>query len=257
MRYLILAIALFNIAATGTIARDYTDYCADANCMGCWRFEEDLQDKAFDSSGEGGMLVETSGTIPIVTSDDGLGNARDFELGDTEEFVQSDGLSTDISGANQAISICAWINSEETAAGNYYFVSKYDTGANQRQYGLQRYNDGVGGDVAVFLLSEDSGSGSGYDSVSGTTNITEGVWYHVCGVYDDIDMKIYLNGESDASPVAKTDGIYDGSAQFYIGARLNSGTHTAHYDGKIDEVIILDRALSATEVKDIYENGLK
>ncbi|HEY4714989.1 MAG TPA: LamG-like jellyroll fold domain-containing protein, partial [Candidatus Paceibacterota bacterium] len=42
---------------------------------------------------------------------------------------------------------------------------------------------------------------------------------------------------------------------FYIGARLTSGALSAFFNGTIDDVRIYNRALSATEIKQLYNLG--
>jgi hypothetical protein len=64
-----------------------------------------------DRSGEGETLTETSGTIPTSADVPSgySGKSRDFEQEDTEMLAHIDGGSTDINGADQALSICFWV----------------------------------------------------------------------------------------------------------------------------------------------------
>ncbi len=85
----------------------------------------------------------------------------------------------------------------------------------------------------------------------GKTPLTTGVWQHVAGVYDATarTLHVYLNGVLD-------DGVLRGTV---TSAQRNSGQHVligerpagsseTEFAGKMDDVRIYDRALSATEI---------
>ena len=230
----------------------YTDYCADANCVGCWRFNEDtITPKEIDISGNDEHLTETSGTIPYISGKEG--NARDFEAGDTEYLTHADGGSTDISGVDQEISICAWINLE-TKDTTQHIVSKYIWSPSDKQYDL--YIDS--NNNINFKLSNDGTAN--YLAIGGTA-LSTSTWYHICGIYNDIDIRVYVDGNLDSNgadnPKTYSYGIHDSDFKFTIGAYGGDGTNLGYMDGIIDEVAIFNRALTSTEVSDIYNNGLK
>jgi hypothetical protein len=91
--------------------------------------------------------------------------------------------------------------------------------------------------------------------LNGTTDLSSaaGEWHHVAAVYDGSDMKLYLDGASDATPVSYSSGIYNNMAPFTIGCRNGNAQF---FDGQIDEVAVFSRALTADEVTSIYEKGL-
>jgi hypothetical protein len=82
-------------------------------------------------------------------------------------------------------------------------------------------------------------------------------WTHVAMVYDGTDMRIYVNGELDATaPVAKTDAIDSSARGVHVGLRekaVYDGTDEGRdYQGLLDEVQVLGRALSQQEISDLY-----
>ena len=89
----------------------------------------------------------------------------------------------------------------------------------------------------------------GYQSVSGTNVVQTNTWSHVAMTYDGAALNVYVNGQLDATIAAS--------------GRINSipdpvflGTEGARYFiGLLDEVAIYNRALSATEIKAIYDAG--
>lgn len=236
----------------GGPASGATNYALDANCMGAWRMNSSGNET--DISGEGGDLFVDGGTIPTsVTVPSGYsGTSRDFEADDTEFLYHADGLSTDISGANQSMSICAWIKAE-SSGNNVSVVQKYTATDNNRQYRLR--TEGGDGSMKFFLSSD----GTSFVTATGTTNVTGGDWFDVCAVYDDTDIRIYVDGALDSNgadnPKAYTGGIYNGDGIFSIGAAGDDGTQ--YFDGRIDQVDIFDRGLSAAEVLDHYNDGME
>ncbi|OHA41613.1 MAG: hypothetical protein A3G52_00710 [Candidatus Taylorbacteria bacterium RIFCSPLOWO2_12_FULL_43_20] len=83
---------------------------------------------------------------------------------------------------------------------------------------------------------------------------TAGVWYHVVGVFrSETDRELYVNGVSDATSAASVNfaATVDRVAIGYFGD-LTPGNFLG---GKIDDVRIYNRALSATEIKQLYNTA--
>ena len=229
------------------------DYTADANCMGAW-FMNNNGGNETDRSGEGGTLIQTSGTIPTSeTVPSGYsGTSRDFESGDTEYLEHANNLATDISGADQAITYAAWIKPEDNTSDTMHIISKYDNVNGSRQYSL------IHATAANRFQCNISSDGNTYSSASGETPIDyDGSWMHVACVYDDTDIRLYVNGTLDENgiynPAAFTAGIYAGNEEFRVGAEDDDN----YFDGLIDEVIVFNRALEASEILEMYNSGIR
>ena len=248
----ILLISVLVLAISIAEAKIYNicfaaDFTKDPNCMGAWMLSADGNEP--DVSGKGGTLTETSGDIPLSTNKKEGATSRDFEKADSEWLERADGGATDISGANQPISICCWYWRESDTGAIEYLVTKYDTTLVQRQYALNVYSD----DKAGFSLSS---NGSSSVSAYGAASIPVGSWTHIAGVYDDTQIKIYVNGILDTNgsnnPKSYTNGIYNGVAKFSIGSKMGNNVGSNFCDGLIDEAMVFNRALSADEVMQIY-----
>ncbi len=89
-----------------------------------------------------------------------------------------------------------------------------------------------------------------------TFSVTPNQWYHATIVYNKTNQYLYQNGQLVYS-LARTDDIGTNSENFYLGTRLNNVSHLPgeFFPGIIDEFAIFSRALSATEVTDIYRRG--
>jgi len=210
-----------------------------------------------DESGEGGDITESIGTIPTSTTHKFGHYSRDFEDGDTEYFTHADGKSTDISGADQPISMVAWVYVESTT-GTHNIISKYRASGVLRQYKLF-IQDNTNAERVVCQLDDDGASAT--SALTGDNTITDGNWYHIACVYNDTDIRIYIDGvlasNGADNPKAYTAGIVDATTPFLIGAEGDITNFIGGYfDGKMDDVAIFDDELSAAEVNNIMNYGL-
>ena len=76
-------------------------------------------------------------------------------------------------------------------------------------------------------------------------------WYHLTGVYDGSQMRIYINAEQKAS-VSKSGNIYQNSDPIWIGGNATSATQRP-FDGLIEDVRVYNRDLSLDEIQTIYQ----
>lgn len=226
-----------------------TDYTADPNCVAAWYMngtsvETDRSDNSED--------LTASGTAPSQNSDvpSGYsGYSRLFVEASTTYLTHADGGSTDISGANQAISYCCWIKFVTVDSG-CGFIAKY-TPTSDKQYCMFFAQLA---DQIKIILSDDGSTQTECLSSVGSADFSSG-WHHFAVVYNDTDIRFYFDGVLDSNgannPKAYTSGLYDGGGAFYLGR-----TDTVYLDGYMDEAIILNRALSAVEVVEIYTHGI-
>jgi hypothetical protein len=110
--------------------------------------------------------------------------------------------------------------------------------------------------ISGFSFGVES-SWKGYVLVqTGRNSAPVGSWYHVVGVYDDKDVRIYLNGELRGRRSFDLEtGSTTPDKNLVIGAMSYESTIKAFFGGKIDEVRIYDGALSDAEIWSLYENG--
>ncbi len=75
-------------------------------------------------------------------------------------------------------------------------------------------------------------------------------WYHMVGVYNGVDLRIYINGILSSTPSAQTGLIKDHTSTLRLADFNGSGWDL---EGDIAEPRIYDRALSAGEVWAMYD----
>lgn len=201
------------------------------------------------------------------TSNDALGtnngiliNAVAFSPGMVNESFDLDGTSAHIRipdspslHFSNAMTIEGWIY--PTAVGGAYhdILTKWDiiSGIDQRSYGTGIVPDGT----LAFTLCP-------YGTVStviiqSTNVIPANQWTHFVDTYDGSTVKIYINGVLQVE-AAYSLGIFQGTDAVGIGASVGGGTPNqflSPFGGKIDEISLYNRALSAGEVQALYNAG--
>lgn len=146
----------------------------------------------------------------------------------------------DWSNSLDYITVSAWVKPRDAARGD--IVSKWASA--QRQYNLLQ---GVTSGKFQFYISRDGQNAEG--SGNSLTTISPGNWYHVVGTYNGSSAKIYVNGLEENS--TDYSGTLDGTSteNNFIGKSSD-----ATFNGSIDEVMIFNRSLTATEISDLYNN---
>jgi len=214
--------------------------------VGYWSMDEGSGTAVNDQSGNRNTGTVYSSTTPAANWVDGkMGKALDFDGSD--DYVSINSNSThQITGD---ISFGAWFRADsvvdkkriieegndisETEANNQLYVLRWDTtSGNDLEY---KHEYGAGTDQT-----------SAFD-----TNLSTGQWYYAILVRTVADntVKLYLNGTYHSSITYTNDPTGGTSSGLYFGA---TDTALDSFDGIIDEVRIYNRALSAVEIKRLF-----
>jgi len=92
--------------------------------------------------------------------------------------------------------------------------------------------------------------GFGFTSVWSSNTVPAGVWAHVVAVRVGNELLLYIRGSLVGATSATRPPDYSRGFVPEIGG--NSGSNTDNYAGLIDDIRIYDRALSASEVHQLY-----
>ena len=93
--------------------------------------------------------------------------------------------------------------------------------------------------------------------VASNISAITGKWVFLTGVYKGSALSLYINGQLENSAAA-SGNPYDAITDLYFGADPSDNGSCfgrAQLNGKLDDVRIYNRALSATEVKQLYNAG--
>jgi len=188
---------------------------------------------AHDLSGQGNDGTLVNGPTWTVGR---YGSALSFDgANDRVDIPDSSSLRVDY------VTIAAWVKLD-SAVIYQDIVGKHDDTEGNYGWGLACNVDGD------KLRGKFSTDGSDWNTFDGATKMTIGKWYFACFTYDGNTAKLWLDGVEDGSlSVAGT--LYHTTAPVRI-AFIAGGTY---FNGTIDEVMIFSRALTAEEIKRLYE----
>jgi CSLREA domain-containing protein len=177
-----------------------------------------------------------------------------FNLNGTDQFVEVSDVPANSPAT--ALSIDAWIKPNHTST-DQSIVSKYDAcSGEQRSYEL----DILSGGAVQFAVYNGQSDPNGYRAVrTGSGAVTASVFTHVAATFDTSGqvMKIYINGVDTPAPSlagsVNVNSIFDSNTPVDIGRTFCSGGPGNYFNGLIDEVELFNTAISAPDVKAIYD----
>ena len=90
--------------------------------------------------------------------------------------------------------------------------------------------------------------------VRGKTSIDDNQWHLITATYDGKEMRLYIDGKIDALHQVEGQLNVTPNKRVDIGTN-NDRSHYRDFEGWMDEVGIFKRALSASEIREMYEIG--
>jgi hypothetical protein len=223
---------------------------ADEYTVALWRFDEGGGNKTYDASkyGNHGFLYNTTWNRDATFS-----TGSSLELNGNNSYVEVP-YSASLKLV-EAFTIEAWVKPNDTYNGQFVLVKK------SSPYWGFNYALGIGGKPGganaldkVWFSYYSVEDGQRY-IISNITLESE-KWYHITGVKEGYQNWLYVNSIPVAHSIDANQTPIAGDQPLYIGAFLapGYGIATGFFNGTIDEARILNRALTAPEVKADYEH---
>jgi len=176
------------------------------------------------------------------------GSCLDFD--GTDDFVSiADDSTLDITGD---MTVSCWVALDSAMNNNLgILVNKRDAGDYTTPF-LIYFEDRSGQDSFKFVMGE----GSSSENIGSDDNFNGvyGKWDHVVATIFGTTMSIYVNGVLD------TTGTFSGSRQtnnipIRVGASYTNGSNDYPTTGQMADVRVYSAALSAANVKEIYDDS--
>jgi hypothetical protein len=111
--------------------------------------------------------------------------------------------------------------------------------------------------IRFRVENDQSSSGSDIVELDSDVSIEKDKWYNVVGVFDDENDRIliYINGNLSGTKETNITPNYNSNQPVRVGMSItNSGSMQYHFFGTIDELKIYNIALSAEQIKFMYNN---
>ena len=228
----------------------------DANLQAYYRFSSG-SDTA-DSSSNSNTLTHVN--APSNTAGV-FGNGMDYN--GSNQYSHSNN-PTGLDGMT-ATSLTLWFNAGtlDTGSSNARYIATYATRSGLDAQVIQLYTIGDGSNAQIRALIGDNDGGGRSTTITGSTNLSTSTVYQVTITYDGSNINLYLNGSTDASPVALAGATLNtpdaNNDSIFIGAigTINESTIADYFDGLVDDVAFFDRSLTAAEVRTIFSGELR
>lgn len=167
-------------------------------------------------------------------------------IGDEPEFEQVGALTLE-----------AWVCTTDPTAGHAILMKAYsfDFG-NKPSWLLRKYWDANDGTIG-FNVGTDRKDMRAEEELRSTTSIADGQFHHVVGTYDGAQLRLYVDAQLEDTR-GLTGTVRNGADLLVIGnygGRSNGSQgpqDTYSFMGAIDEARFYDRALTDTEIADIF-----
>jgi formylglycine-generating enzyme required for sulfatase activity len=207
------------------------------NPVGRWAMDDYADNTVVsDSSGNDNNGTAQKNTEDISDTGKIDGTLTFDGIGDYVQIADSDALSP-----SDEVTVCGWFYFND-ASENVGLIWKHNY-----NYVLYTYSNSV-----YFIVWSPT---DGPSQASFSTSLLESGWNFIAGAFDGTNSRLYLNGVPSGSIGASiTGGIRDRAGDLYIGQRPD-GAGQQYFDGLIDEVKIYGKALSVSEVENLYNEG--
>ncbi|TAN33170.1 LamG domain-containing protein, partial [Patescibacteria group bacterium] len=188
-----------------------------------------------------------SGSVPLSNTTADAKYSRAGSLDGNDAVVVSDSSSL----RPAQLTVSAWIKPNGVQVGAARILEKYWGGAPTWDSFVLRYgytDNGENPNAITF----DIGKSGGWTGCISTSTSFSGVWSFIVGTYDKQSLKIYVNGQLDNGNCPETADV------IYTSGALNIGKYEGgsgfNYNGIVDDVRVYNRALSASEVRNLYRD---
>jgi len=190
-----------------------------------------------------------SDTGSVASSSDKPTNFWGYSLDFSTDYVSISDANQDGLDITGPMTMSCWVQLDPQTTSSY-IVGKFDGGNNARCYLLYKRYSGGNYTFRFYV------SGDGVNTVwAESAAVSTGVWYHiVCRYVPSTEISIFVDGTEYINTTSIPASIFDGSADFIVGAAKSGGVPTAYYDGHVDELYVWNTALSDDLVSRLYVN---
>jgi fibronectin type 3 domain-containing protein len=218
-----------NVSAASNEASATVTTAAPAGLVAAYSFDEGSGTTVTDLSGKG-----NSGTVsgPTWNAAGKFGSALSFD-GVNDWVTVADSNTLDLT---TGMTLEAWVN--PSALGTSWRTAVFKETSNYYAYALYP-NTGTTRPSGNMLVGA-----TDYDQ-RGSAALTLNTWTHLATTYDGANLRLYVNGTQVGTQAAS------GSITTSTGALRIGGNNiwSEWFQGRIDEVRVYNRALSATEIQ--------
>jgi hypothetical protein len=195
-------------------------------------------------------IFDRVGDAPVFT------NNFSLEFDGLDDYVELNSPSS-IQSLTSEITISFWIKAPRVFNTNYYTpASKGEYAAVGSQWSI-RVNTANARNTSggIFSVFPNANAITDNSSVVFPTPVDDNQWHHMMFVNDGTDLKVYIDGQLDATGTGRGRTLYDGNRSLKLG-KLTNTSSTGLLQGNLDEVAIFGTALGLSDAQTIYNGGV-
>jgi len=164
--------------------------------------------------------------------------ARKFDSSNPDFLDAGNPSALNLTG--DEVTLSAWVNLDSSNVEGKIIAKWADSGS-RFQYLLSTDS----GDKCLFAINASS-----QKNIVGTSVLSVGTWFHITGVYDGSEMRVYCNGVEENS-ISQTGNMPSTTAPVRIGAGSGGSGTENPLDGDIGHCAIWGAALTANEIQSL------
>gem|GEM_PF-2609465 len=205
-----------------------------------WDFDEGSGSSAADITGNG-----HAGTIQGASFSDARIGSYSLRFDGNNDYVDLDTM--DVLPVGSGLTISTWIKADDFGTSDGRIVSKATGTSTSSHWWMLSTVKKSGKYRLRFRLKAD---GSTSTLIASSGDLSAGQWVHATVTYDGFKMRIYMDGVLVGSTNKSGSINLDPNVGVRIGGNPVGGKH---FDGRIDDVRIYNRALDASQVQDLAQ----
>ena len=257
----IAEVRIWEAALNGATLEDYLCGVDDSHpaidqLLHYWRCDEGMGTDIADSEGvntgvyNGAWTVTSNGfdacEINAPVNDIGAGNAVEFDqVDDWIDCSGAEGAKVSAESLNlptQDLTLECWVKPNSYTIWHAMVGFLQDNGSFERGWDLELRDD----KKFAFALKTEGNSSLTYLETGNT--FEENQWYHIAGVYDGTEQKIYVNGVLEATATSQSGAIDYADSWLALGMYKDDNENFS-IDGTVDEVRIWSTAKTEEEIR--------
>lgn len=222
-----------------------------------------IQDSAGNYNATNSGAVKAIGSVSTLNGKSSGMSQSNLVQSDLQTVAPYSKYAMNFDGANDGISmsatattpinptgtysISAWVKPSNVTSFNQIFT-KYGPTDSERATQLLIHTDGK------LRLAQRANNTT--DNTFSTSTISANVWTHVAVVRTTSSVSLYINGNLDGGVQSNSFVPNNGGTQDLTIGKNNNGEHTTLFTGSISNVSIWNSALTSSQVREIYNEGL-
>ena len=242
--------ALYTFGKVRMNSRPHAGAAFTNGLVGHWTLDgADTINNIVDQSGQGNTGLLSHGGSGTTTSPGVLGQALKFD--GVDDYVK---IADQTIFDTAPITVAAWFKSNVANSSVDLPIVSKGRAAVCGFDGWSLYRDDA---TETFRFCVNGTTGN--NTIASTAAFVDTKWHHVLGVYDGNTISIYVDGSLANTPSSYSDTMVNTARSVCLGLAAGNDNNclspVTFTNGFLDDVRIYNRALSAQEVRQLYNMG--